>query len=190
MDLPVAAALIAAALATADPQVSGPAPAVPAAWRMSPNGGCEAVFGNPDPEGRGFVAFIETEPRDAPYYILITHDLAWRLPRPGEGAFQIGFDEAAPQPPSANVWLEERIIFYIELDAPLRAAAAAARAMHLYSGPRRFATIPLANLGPTLRTLETCLADLARTTTRMEVADAPPEGSAGQAAENPQVPRR
>jgi hypothetical protein len=191
MDLFGSAALIAASLATAAPsQGAEGAPGAPAAWRMSPAGGCEAVLGDSDPERRGLVAFIETELRDAPYYILITHNLAWQLPRPGEGAFLIGLDDGAPQPPSANVWLEERVIFYIELDAPLRTAAAGARVMHLYSGARRIGSIPLDNLGPSLATLETCLAELARATRPMQVIDAPPEGNPSQSAENPQAPRR
>lgn len=149
--------------------------AAPAAWKMSPAGGCEAVLGNPDPGGAGLTAFIETELRDAPYYILIASNGAWTLPTAGEGAFEIGFDGAAPQAWSARASLVDGAQIYLELDAAMRDLVGKARSMEYYSGGRRIGSIPLDNLGPTLRRLETCLVELNRTTVAAPYEDAMPK---------------
>ena len=187
MILPIPMTLVSAVLAaSAPPQGEAEASSPPAAWKMSPAGGCEAVLGTPGPGDAGLTAFIETELRDAPYYILIASNGGWTLPSAGDGAFEIGFDGAAPQARSARASLVDGIQIYLELDPALRDLAGKARSREYYSGDRRIGSIPLDNLGATLRGVEACLAELDRTTIRMEVVDAPSE----DAAEEAQGPKR
>ncbi len=148
--------------------------AEPASWNMSPHGGCEIVYGTPDPEGPGLVAFMEVD-FDPRRYVLIAWNSEWTFPPPGQRALEIGFDGEAPRALEAHAWLVEGVQLFLEMDAGLRELASRSRAMDYHVGGRRIGSIPLDNFGPTLARLEACLEEQERTTTRLEVVDVPPK---------------
>lgn len=174
MNLLIPVAALAALAAAAALQDEGSTR--PAGWNLRADGGCEAVLDGPAPEG--MIAFIETDLGDTPAYVLIVGSEAWTIsPGPGD-ALAIGFDGAPARVRPDRAWLEGGAQVILEMDDALRALAGRARSMELYVGSRRIAAVSMANMGPALRGLEACLAELARTTIPMEFVDVPYDANA------------